>query len=81
MSFSGAVRLLIAGWDRRDPAPRAEHLPEIAPGAAAAWARGERRGALTELAPGDACVTPDGRAGCVVAVSDGTSAALVCELA
>ena len=81
MSFFGALRLLIVGWDPGSPTPPQEPLAEIPPGAAAAWAEGDRRRVLTGLAPGDACVTPDGKPGRVVALVEGSLVTLVCGTA
>jgi hypothetical protein len=79
MSFFGAVRLLVDGWSHGHDMPREEALPDIKPGAAAAWAKGERRRASRGPAAGDPCVTPDGRAGRIVELVDGTFVTLVCE--
>jgi hypothetical protein len=81
MSLYGAVRLLIVGWDRASSTPQEVPLAEIPPGAAAAWADGEHRRALTGLAPGDACVTPDGRPGRVVELVEGPLVTLICGTA
>jgi len=56
-----------------------EELPEIKPGAFAAWARAERSREALRLAAGEACLLPDGRKGRVVEVLEGGRRTLVCR--
>jgi hypothetical protein len=84
MSFYGAIRVLVVGWDRPSPTPPpgiADALPEIEPGRFAAWAREDLGSPPLPLAPGDACRTVDGRAGRIVEVLDEDRMILVCTAA
>jgi hypothetical protein len=79
MHFFGTLHLLVTTWQQPAPSGRDEALPEIAPGAFAAWAHAERIRQARETAVGDVCVLPDGRIGHVVENVDGGQPALVCR--
>ncbi len=85
MSFHGAIRLLVMGWKRDGDAAAHGEIPESRPGAFAAWAGSEpdpvTSGAAASDAPGDACLTADGRPGRLVEEVNGGRLALVCEVA
>jgi len=63
MRFYGTMYHL--GMSLRQPVRLAsdEALPEIAPGAFAAWARTEEHRTVLQGAAGDDCLMPDGRRG------------------
>ncbi len=81
MRFYGTLHLLATRRGQPPELAPDEALPEIAPGAFAAWASAERSREARRLAAGDVCVTPDGRTGRVVEILDGGHPVLVCRAA
>ncbi len=79
MRFYGTLHPLGTSFRQPQRLASAEALPEIAPGAFAAWAHAEDHREVLQGAPGDDCLTPDGRRGHVVETSDGGYPVLVCQ--
>lgn len=81
MHFQGTLHLVVTRWQQPAQPASDEALPEIAPGAFAAWARAERSREAFQVAVGDVCVLPDGRMGQVVETVDRGNPVLVCQAA
>ena len=79
MRYNGALYFLAARRPSPAGVPSDEDLPEIRPGAFAAWAQAARGREALRIAAGDVCVTPDGRTGRVVEILDGGSRIVVCQ--
>ncbi len=78
MRYTGSLRYLLASrWPVNLAAD--ETLPEIAPGAFAAWAQAAKDREALRLAAGDSCLTPDGRTGRVVEILESGHQVLVCQ--
>ncbi len=71
MHFYGTLHLLVTRWQQPGQPASDETLPEIAPGAFAAWASAEPSHESLRLANGDVRLAPDGRTGEVVEILDG----------
>ncbi len=88
MSFAGAVRMCLVGWQAPpwSPPPEGATLPPIANGRFAAWADGGRAAAGPTIAevppPTDArCRLPDGSIGRVALVREASGVTAVCQVA
>lgn len=79
LHFHGALRLLVGSWQQDSPPASDETLPEIAPGAFAAWAHSESRREVFRIKTGDACLMRDGRLGRVVEMLDDDVLVLACQ--
>jgi hypothetical protein len=78
MRYNGSLHRLLAVGPVAPILGSDEALPEIQPGAFAAWDREQRDRAAHHVAAGDACLTPDGRPGRVVQLVDDGGVAFVC---
>ncbi len=79
MRYNGSLyRLLTIGQGTPIPGSD-ESLPEVEPGAFAAWAKAASAREAGRAAAGDVCTTPDGRTGHVVEILDGGHRVLVCQ--
>jgi len=80
MSLFGALRLFVTSRRDEPGDSLAPELTPIRPDAWSAWARAAEHDELLERPLGEACRTPDGRVGQIVAVFDGAEWRRACQV-
>jgi hypothetical protein len=81
MRYNGSLHLLVTAQPKQVTIASEEALPEIAPGAFAAWARAARERDARQPVAGEPCLTPDGRRGHVVEIIENGHRTVVCQRA